>query len=531
MSESNKTKMNLDNFTEEPVIGNSVKAKQKKREPSGIAFRMLLLMVIFISLIFSFIFFSFSLFIEDYVQRESKRQLELAVNDIIQNKYSIITPITPPSFQISGSGTVIASQKLDAWSIYSDVVRYLRENYSYSDVNTIIYLDHDYTRIFPDSNNDMLQNLDEADNLITTIHEYDLTQEYAMYKIPASSGDYYLTTINLNSLYEGYHGLSAVFYVNSDKYDIFAKEIYGMLMYILIIAMIFTILYVLLISKSISKPIKKLCSFADKIGHGDFKRSEYAFKDKELIDLNNRMNETAAKLEKNGEEQKIFFQNVSHELKTPLMSIRGYAEGLKYRVFESEKDMNNAADIIIAESERLNDLVADLIYISKIDALDASNNSKIFEMTSKADLTELTVNCVEKLKGLLISQNKINDKKIEILPPPNEIYINCDEESLMRAVMNIIANCVQYAKTTVEISFHENAKGAYLYIKDDGPGIEEKDLPNIFNRFYKGKTGKHGIGLAITKAIIEQHGAKINAGNRIGETGAEFVIEFKLLRS
>ena len=98
----------------------------------------------------------------------------------------------------------------------------------------------------------------------------------------------------------------------------------------------------------------------------------------------------------------------------------------------------------------------------------------------------------------------------------------------MRALMNIVANCVQYAKTLVEISFYETEKNIFLYIRDDGPGIDEQDLPNIFKRFYKGKAGKHGIGLSIAKSIIERHGAKIIAGNRLDyESGAEFIIEFE----
>jgi signal transduction histidine kinase len=78
----------------------------------------------------------------------------------------------------------------------------------------------------------------------------------------------------------------------------------------------------------------------------------------------------------------------------------------------------------------------------------------------------------------------------------------------------------------VEISFLEDERSAFLHIKDDGPGIAEKDLPNIFKRFYKGAEGKHGIGLSIAKSIIEQHGGKITARNRIGEAGAEFILEF-----
>ena len=495
--------------------------KTKKRTPAGIAFRMLSLMIICISLIFTLIFISFNFFIEDYVQRDMTTQLSNAVYDINQNKLSTVLSYVSPRLQFEyKDGEYVAS--LDPFSIYTAVTRYLRDKNANSEVNTILYYADYYTRCFPDSNNDMLQNLGEMDNIVNAIKANSWNLEEKIYKTSTSSGKYYLQIVDLGTSY-GLTGLSAVFYVNAGKYDNLINNIYVMLLFILIIAMTFTIISVLFISRSITKPIQKLCSFADEIGHGNFRRNEYLFKDKEFIDLNHRMNETAGKLEKNDDDQKIFFQNVSHELKTPLMSIRGYAEGIKYKVFESENDMNNATEIIMSESDRLNDLVSDLIYVSKIDA---SKDLGSPENVTVINLTELAENCADKLRGLLIRHDKNKDKTIEVIHPENDIYINGNEENLMRAVMNVVANCIQYAKIKVEISFYESENSVFLYVKDDGPGIDENDLPNIFKRFYKGKTGKHGIGLSITKTIIEQHGAKITARNRISETGAKFIIKF-----
>ena len=531
MDESNKQNStaldHLVEFTELEAEKNytvNAGVKTKNKKTSGIAFRMLLLMIIFISLIFSLIFISFNFFIKDYIQRDMTNQLSNAVQEISENRNAIIFDYGVPRMQVSHSDGGYWLM-LDPYSVYTSVVRYLRDKNANSEVTTIIYSPIDSQRYFPNSDNDMLLNLNEMDNIINIIESNHLSEQDKIYKTSTSSGNYYFTTVDLGSMY-GLTGFSAVFYLSSGKYDNFIKSIYVMLLIILLFAMLFTILYVLFISRSISKPIQKLCSFADEIGHGNFKRNEYSFRDRELIDLNNRMNETAGKLEKNDEDQKTFFQNVSHELKTPLMSIRGYAEGIKYGVFAGDNDMKNATDIIMAESDRLNELVADLLYISKMDASKDINN---FENMTNVNLFGFVENCAEKLRGLLISQEKNEknrEKKIDVIRPLKDTYINCNEEDLMRAVMNIIANCVQYAKTTVEISFYENESSVFLYVRDDGPGISEIDLPNIFKRFYKGATGKHGIGLAITKAIIEQHNAKITARNRIDETGAEFIIEF-----
>jgi len=472
---------------------------------------MLSLMIVFILLIFSLIFFSFNFFIDEYVQKDMEKQLSNAVGDINQNTNVIIA--STPHIQINN--TILVNPSI----IYGTLVRYLKNKNANSEVNAIIYSSIDYGRRFPTLENDMLSNLGEMDNLLGIIKDNGYTEENTIYKTPAVSdfGNYYLSNVDLEPF--GLTGFSAVFYLSSAKYETFVENIYGMLSFILVIAMLFTILYVLLISRSISKPIKKLCVFADEIGHGNFSRKEYAFLDRELIDLNRRMNETAEKLQKNDENQKTFFQNVSHELKTPLMSIRGYAEGIKYGVFETQKDKNSAADIIISESERLNDLVTDLLYVSKID------NATSFVHSQNVDLVELAETCADKLRGLLINREKNKNKTITVIHPPKKIYIDCNEENLARAIMNIVANGVQYAETEVEISFYETGHSVFLVVRDDGPGIPEKDLPNIFKRFYKGSAGKHGIGLSIAKSIIEQHGAEITAKNRT-DGGAEFVIEF-----
>ena len=500
----------------------------KKREPTGITFRMLVLMIIFIALIFLSIFLSFNFFMEDYVTKDMRNQLSKVVQDVTSRKFVSIKNQIRVSSDSGGISAVINPGPEYYLAIYSAMTQSLRDTNSKTDVNAMIYYNIDYTVVFPTSSYGMFQDTDEMDKLVKVIKSNNFTEKDRAYKTSLASGNYYLTTVDLGEIY-GLDGLSIAFYISSEKYDKFTEKIYSMLLIILLSATALTFVYVIFISRSISKPIQKLCGFADEIGRGNFRQNEYAFKDRELIDLNERMNETARKLEKNDDDQKTFFQNVSHELKTPLMSIKGYAEGIKCGVFSSEEEKNGASDIIISESDRLNDLVADLLYISKMDA------SKKLENIISADLGELVESCVGKLRGLLInstnfnnSNNSNNLKSININHPKKHVYINCDEESLIRAIMNITSNCLRYAKSTIDISYWENEHGdVFLAIKDDGDGIDEKDLPNIFKRFYRGKGGKHGIGLSIAKTIIEQHNARITAKNRDdGINGAEFIIEF-----
>jgi len=518
--------------------------KQKKKPPR-IAVRMFVLLMLFIALIFTAIFAAFTYFMNDYISRDMTNQLENAVFDIkvrfhadIMREIPHMTVITTEWVTIDGVRIRHPVLRLDYRQIVNMITHYIRETNSRTEVNLVLYSvgnygAEDYARLFPDDSYVML-NLSDMDNLMQIVQMTDITDRGGIMRASNAHGSYYFTNVDLGELFgEVFRGISVALYISTEEYDELIRSIYNMLLIILIAATVFMLVYAIFISRSISKPIRKLCGFADEIGRGNFGRNEYEFRDKELSDLNRRMNETARKLEINDADQKTFFQNVSHELKTPLMSIKGYAEGIKYGIFASETEKDSASDIIIQESERLNDLVADLLYISKMD----SSAQKQAEPES-ANLGDIVESCAQRLRGVLINSQDIhandtndkNDKKeIIINHPRSGIYIECNEESLSRAIMNIAANCLRYAKTVVSIEYYESSgNSVILKIRDDGDGIDSQDLPHIFKRFYKGKGGKHGIGLSIAKAIIEQHGAQIHAENRTDTDGfgAEFTIKF-----
>jgi len=465
-----------------------------------------------------------------YISRDMTSQLENAHLDIAVRFHADITrqlPQVVSHIELEEHGLRLV-RRVDYGEIVRMIARYIRETNTRSDVSLVLYsigtpgMD-DYTRLFPSDGYEML-NLQDMDNVMQLVQANSLTAVNGITQAVNSHGSYYLTAINLGELFgDGLGGLFIALYISTEKYNELVANIYFTLLVILIAAMVLALVCTLLISRSISKPIQKLCGFADEIGRGNFRRNEYAFRDRELIDLNKRMNETAHKLEISDEDQKLFFQNVSHELKTPLMSIKGYAEGIKYGIFSNEDEKHSASNIIIEESDRLNNLVADLLYISKIDSSQAESSDYI-----SANLGGILEGCADKLRGVLINSRGSQQKNISINHPKRDIYIKCNEESLMRAFMNIIANCLRYAETAVYIIYKESGDKIIISIKDDGAGIDEQDLPNIFKRFYKGRCGKHGIGLSIAKAIIEQHDARIIAGNRTDASGAEFTLEFAL---
>ena len=219
-------------------------------------------------------------------------------------------------------------------------------------------------------------------------------------------------------------------------------------------------------------------------------------------------------IEKEAERQQTFFQNASHELKTPLMAIQGYAEGIQAGVM----DAGGAAEVILEESDRMTELVEELLDISKIDM--GRQQLALSEM----DVRELLYDSIRAVEPAAAAGG------ITITPdfPETPVMVSCDDTRLRRAVTNILSNGVRYARSKLRLTCRADKRYVTIRIQDDGDGIAEADLPHIFDRFYMGRSGKSGIGLALTKEIIHLHKGTIRAYN--GDGGAVFEISIPVSR-
>ena len=219
-------------------------------------------------------------------------------------------------------------------------------------------------------------------------------------------------------------------------------------------------------------------------------------------------------IEREAERQQTFFQNASHELKTPLMAIQGYAEGIQAGVM----DTGSAAEVILKESDRMTELVEELLDISKIDM---GRQQLAF---SEMDVRELLYDSIRAVEPTAAASG------ITIAPdfPEEPIMVKCDDTQMRRAVTNILTNGLRYARSELRLTCRADKHHVTIRIQDDGDGIAEEDLPHIFDRFYMGRSGKSGIGLALTKEIVHLHRGTIRAYN--GETGAVFEISIPVSR-
>ena len=200
------------------------------------------------------------------------------------------------------------------------------------------------------------------------------------------------------------------------------------------------------------------------------------------------------KLEQNDKAQKTFFENTSHELKTPLMAICGYAEEIEMGVIT---DYSQAGRMIVSQTERMSKLIEDILYLSKMESGTEPLKCEPIEMAS------LVQDILMPLEGI------VNRRNLSVSLELDEGYVNGDPEKLEHAVATLITNSVKYACSQIEISW----KNQVLSIWNDGGELSTEDFSHMFERFHTGQNGNSGIGLALSKEIVEMHGWKLSAKN------------------
>jgi signal transduction histidine kinase len=263
------------------------------------------------------------------------------------------------------------------------------------------------------------------------------------------------------------------------------------------------------------RAIVRLCRHADTIGRGHFTQTAGVFKDTEFNRLSKSMDNMADMLQTYESNQKQFFQNASHEMRTPLMSIQGYAEGILSDVF----DKDEAAGVILSEGQKMTDLVSELLYVSRMDS------ESIGEMAIETlDVKALLYECGERVKPIAHKE----DKQVVIQAGAQDIFVAADEEKLERAVLNVLSNAIRYAESTVTVNCLVAEDKVEIVVADDGAGIAAEDLPHIFERFYKGENGNVGLGLAISKDIVKGLGGSMKAENG-ADGGAVFTVSLPVV--
>ncbi|TDL77453.1 HAMP domain-containing histidine kinase [Rhodococcus qingshengii] len=220
--------------------------------------------------------------------------------------------------------------------------------------------------------------------------------------------------------------------------------------------------------------------------------------------------------------RKDFVANVSHELKTPVTSIKGFSETLMDGAMNNRDTLEAFLSIINKESNRMQSLIQDLLDFSKIEQQEFKLNIQDF------DLYEL----IKEVIMMLNKKAKSKDVRLEHEFNREELYIQGDHDRLKQVFINIITNAILYTPPNgyVKVSLYDYEKTVKVNIKDTGVGIKQEEIPRIFERFYRvdrarsRDSGGTGLGLAIVKHLVEAHHGNISVKSAPGE-GSEFIIE------
>lgn len=220
--------------------------------------------------------------------------------------------------------------------------------------------------------------------------------------------------------------------------------------------------------------------------------------------------------------RKDFVANVSHELKTPITSIKGFSETLLDGAMEDKHALNDFLSIILKESDRLQSLIQDLLDLSKIEKQGFSLSIQ------QLDLTDVLEDVMAIMKGKAAEKEIIFKYQRDEKP----VYIEGDVHRLKQVFINIISNAISYTPNqgVIYISAAKTSSTVLTEIRDTGIGIEASEIPRIFERFYRvdkarsRNSGGTGLGLAIVKHLVEAHKGSISVKSEVGK-GTSFIIE------
>lgn len=224
--------------------------------------------------------------------------------------------------------------------------------------------------------------------------------------------------------------------------------------------------------------------------------------------------------------RKEFVADVSHELKTPITSIMGYADTLLEEEYDRETQ-SKFLSVIASEARRMAKLVTDLLTLSRYD------NNKIKKEVTQFDLGDLTKECQEKLKFEIEKKHH----NVECFVTANVPPVQADKDGIERVILNIISNAIKYTPEngTIKVYVGFVYNDAYIKIIDNGIGIPEKDLSRIFERFYRvdkarsREFGGTGLGLSIAQEILTKNNGSIDIKSEVGK-GTEVVIRIPVIK-
>lgn len=322
---------------------------------------------------------------------------------------------------------------------------------------------------------------------------------------------------------EGLHG---GYVLTASETRLLTQE-WGFLMSVFLpVAMVVLSLAVLLamiVARHQAAPLREMSAAATKFAHGDYSaRVETRDRIDEIGELTRAFNSMADAIEHAEHLRRAFVGDVSHEFKTPMTSITGFAEGILDGTIPQERQ-GEYLQIIAAETKRLSRLIRRMLEVTQLQSMGFSELQK-----QSFDLTELL------RRGVLALESKIREKGLDLslTLPDDPLFVSGDADSILQVTYNLLDNAAKFSHTGTVIAIELTQKGgkAHIRIQNTGETIPAEDLPLLFNRFHKRDKSRNydkdgvGLGLYIVKTILNAHREDIYARSSNGVTEFSFTL-------
>lgn len=267
-------------------------------------------------------------------------------------------------------------------------------------------------------------------------------------------------------------------------------------------------------TRSFTSPIRELAGYANRLNPEVKPEPRPEFNTLEFNELGSALEKASIRLYEYHQSEQEFLHNFSHEMKSPLTNIYGYAEAMYYHVL-SEEENKNACKIIMNESEKLKDTINQILLLGRLDSV---HHLFQYQKINVCDVIGDAMN------STLIAAK---DAGIELIfhNADETHYLYADSEKLETAFVNILTNGIRYAKTNVTIRVTQTAEKIIVVFDDDGEGIPKQERVKVFDRYYTGPKGHTGLGLTITKAVVVGHNGTIEIDENEAN-GARFTLSF-----
>lgn len=299
------------------------------------------------------------------------------------------------------------------------------------------------------------------------------------------------------------------------------------LIYVTIISLVLACVISIYLSTRITRPIRRITRSAERLAEGEygvvFRGGHYT----EINQLADTLNSASIELEKSDLLQKDLVANVSHDLRTPLTMIRSYAEMIRDISGDDKKKRESHLQVIIDESDRLNNLVEDLLTVSRLQSGKITIERTQFSLTDALRSIANTYLIMEEEEGYHFN-----------IECPANFIVYGDEEKIKQVLTNLVTNAIKFSgeDKTIEISLKRKGRSVRCSVEDHGDGIPAEDIGHIWERYYRSSSNMirasegSGLGLSIVKEILTLHNCNFGVDSTLGE-GSCFWFEMDVIRS